>query len=81
MIITDFLRQKLVDKLGGWQSATACHFNVAVYRAKCRFIDNLDDEQLAKASFKGGTAGRGKPTDPNAVPAQQEAQLSLDDII
>jgi hypothetical protein len=80
MIITDYLRQKLVDKLGGWQSATACHFNSAVYKAKCRFIDNIDEIELAKASFKG-VAGKGTPK-ASAEPAQQEAQLvSLDDII
>lgn len=78
-MILDFLRQKMVDKLGGWQSATECHFNVAVYRAKCRFIDNLDDNELAKAKFKGGNAGRGTQNDPNAAPAQQ--LVSLDDII
>lgn len=78
-MILDFVRQKLVDKLGGWQSATECHFNVAVYRAKCRFIDNLDDSELAKAKFKGGNAGRVPSNDPNAAPAQQ--LVSLDDII
>lgn len=80
MIITDFLRQKLVDRLGGWQAATACHYNVAVYRAKCRFIDNLDDGDLAKAKFKGSNAGRRTQNDSNAVPAQQEL-VNLDDII
>lgn len=81
MIITDFLRQKMVDRLGGWQSATACHYNLAVYRAKCKVIDSIDEAELAKASFKGASAGR-VPTssDNNAVPAQQ-ATLSLDDIV
>lgn len=78
-MILDFLRQKLADKLGGWQSATACHFNVAVYKAKCRVIDNIDEVELAKASFKGANAGKGTPK-ASTEPAQ-EAQLSLDDII
>lgn len=79
-MILDFLRQKLVDKLGGWQSATECHYNVAVYRAKCKVIDSIDEAELAKASFKGANAGRRTPK-ASAEPAQQEAQLSLDDII
>lgn len=80
-MILDFLRQKLVNKLGGWQSATNCHYNVAVYKAKCRVIDTLPEADLAKAKFKEtGVTGIGPTsTNNNAVPAQQV--LSLDDIV
>ena len=83
MIITDFLRQKLVDKLGGWSSATNCHYNTAVYRAKCRVIDTLPEAELARAKFKetvGVTGIVPTSSNNNAVPAQQ-ATLSLDDIV
>ena len=83
MIITDYLRQKLANKLGGWNEATKCHLNTRIYRAKCQAIDNLPLEDLAKAKFEeiSGVTGIG-PTSSNnnAVPAQQ-ATLSLDDII
>lgn len=80
-MILDFLRQKMVTKLGGWQSATNCHYNVAVYKAKCRVIDTLPEIELAKAKYKeSGITGTGPTsTNNNAVPAQQV--LSLDEII
>lgn len=80
MILVDYCRQKLVDKLGGWSSATNCHFNVAVYRAKCQVIDTLSINELAKAKFKEGVTGIVPNSSNTAVPAQQ-ATLSLDDIV
>lgn len=82
-MIIDFLRQKMVNKLGGWNAATKCHLNTRIYKAKCQVIDNLPLEDLAKAKFEeiSGVTGRvPASSNSNAVPAQQ-ATLSLDDII
>lgn len=80
-MILDFLRQKMVNKLGGWNAATKCHLNTRIYKAKCQVIDNLPLEDLAKAKFEeiSGVTGRVPNNDNNAVPAQQS--LSLDEII
>lgn len=80
-MLLDYFRQKLANKLGGWQSATKCHLNGRIYKAKIQAIDSLPMEDLAKAKFEEiGVTGRvPSNNDNNAVPAQQS--LSLDEIV